>query len=250
MQTIDQFNFAGQRAIVRVDFNVPLDKETFAVTDDTRIRGALPTIKKILGDGGSVILMSHLGRPKNGPEKKFSLRHVIPVLSQHLGGKEILFADDCMGENAKQMAAALKPGQVLLLENLRFYAEEEGGCQETGESLAETVRGTAGQLCRRLCQRRVRYGPPRPRFDGAHRRLLRRRPQDVRIPDQQRAGRHGPRADFGRETFHRHHGRRQGVRQDHDYREPARPGAEPHHRRRHDLYICQGPGWQHRQFAL
>ncbi|MBQ7213614.1 MAG: phosphoglycerate kinase [Bacteroidales bacterium] len=143
MQTIDQFNFAGQRAIVRVDFNVPLDKETFAVTDDTRIRGALPTIKKILGDGGSVILMSHLGRPKNGPEKKFSLCHVIPVLSQHLGGKEILFADDCMGENAKQMAAALKPGQVLLLENLRFYAEEEGKPRGLAEDATDEEKAAA-----------------------------------------------------------------------------------------------------------
>ena len=143
MQTINQFNFAGKRAIVRVDFNVPLNKETFEVTDDTRIRGALPTIKKILADGGSAILMSHLGRPKNGPEKKFSLQHVIPVLSKHLGGKEILFADDCMGENAKQMAAALQPGQVLLLENLRFYAEEEGKPRGLAEDVTDEEKAAA-----------------------------------------------------------------------------------------------------------
>jgi phosphoglycerate kinase len=124
MQTIDHYSFSGKKAIIRVDFNVPLDKQTFAVTDDTRIRGALPTIKKILADGGSVILMSHLGRPK-GVEAKYSLRHVIGRLSELLG-MDVKFADDCMGESARKMATELKPGEVLLLENLRFYAEEEG----------------------------------------------------------------------------------------------------------------------------
>jgi phosphoglycerate kinase len=124
MQTIEKFNFAGKRAIMRVDFNVPLNKETFAVTDDTRVRGALPSIKKVLADGGSVILMSHLGRPK-GVEAKYSLQHVIPCIEGHLGFK-IKFADDCMGESAKTLSASLKPGEVLLLENLRYYAEEEG----------------------------------------------------------------------------------------------------------------------------
>ncbi len=126
MQMIDNFNFAGKRALVRVDFNVPLNKETLEVTDDNRIRGALPTIKKILADGGSVILMSHMGRPKKGFEPKISLKNVIPSLSAHLGGMEILFAPDCMGEEAKQLSASLKPGKVLLLENLRIYEEEEG----------------------------------------------------------------------------------------------------------------------------
>ena len=124
MQTIDNYNFKGKKAIIRVDFNVPLDKQTFAVNDDTRIRGALPTIKKILADGGSVILMSHLGRPK-GVEAKFSLKYVIGRLSELLG-KDVKFADDCVGESAKTMSAELKPGEILLLENLRFYAEEEG----------------------------------------------------------------------------------------------------------------------------
>ncbi|GHT78205.1 phosphoglycerate kinase [Bacteroidia bacterium] len=124
MQTIDKFNFKGKKAIVRVDFNVPLDKQTFAVTDDTRIRGALPTITKILSDGGAVILMSHLGRPK-GVEEKYSLKHVTGRLSE-LTGKPILFADDCAGESAKTKSAALNAGEILLLENLRFYAEEEG----------------------------------------------------------------------------------------------------------------------------
>ncbi len=121
---IQDFNFNGKKAIVRVDFNVPLDKETFVVTDDTRIRGALPTINKIINDGGCAILMSHLGRPK-GRMDKFSLRPVIPVLEKYLG-KKIKFADDCLGESTVKMTAELKPGEILLLENVRFYPEEEG----------------------------------------------------------------------------------------------------------------------------
>lgn len=122
MQIIDNYNFAGKKAIIRVDFNVPLGAQ-YEVTDDTRIRGALPTIKKVLQDGGSVILMSHLGRPKGGPEEKFSLKHVIPALTKLLG-VDIQFANDCIGEEAVEKAAALKPGEVLLLENLRFYTAE------------------------------------------------------------------------------------------------------------------------------
>ena len=122
MQMIDNYNFAGKKAIIRVDFNVPLGAQ-YEVSDDTRIRGALPSIKKVLADGGSVILMSHLGRPKSGPEEKFSLKHVIPTLSGHLG-VDILFADDCVGKQAVDKSAALKPGEVLLLENLRFYTAE------------------------------------------------------------------------------------------------------------------------------
>jgi phosphoglycerate kinase len=124
MKMIQDFNFNGIKTIVRVDFNVPLDKKTFVVTDDTRIRGALLTIRKILGDGGSVILMSHLGRPE-GRMEKYSLKPVLPVLEKHLGMK-VQFADDCLGESAVKMSAALKPGEVLLLENVRVYPEEEG----------------------------------------------------------------------------------------------------------------------------
>ena len=122
MQLIDNYSFAGEKAIIRVDFNVPLGAQ-YEVTDDTRIRGALPNIKKVLDDGGSAILMSHLGRPKSGPEEKFSLKHVIPTLSGHLG-IDVKFAGDCMGEEAVVKSAALKPGEVLLLENLRFYSAE------------------------------------------------------------------------------------------------------------------------------
>jgi phosphoglycerate kinase len=124
MKMIQDFNFKGIKTIVRVDFNVPLDKKTFVVTDDTRIRGALLTINKIIKDGGSVILMSHLGRPE-GRMEKYSLKPVLPVLEKYLGQK-VLFADDCLGESAVKMSAALKPGEVLLLENVRFYPEEEG----------------------------------------------------------------------------------------------------------------------------
>lgn len=121
--TIEQFNFAGKKAFVRVDFNVPLD-EAFNITDDTRMRAALPTLKKILADGGSLIIGSHLGRPK-GVTNKYSLKHILKHLEELLGC-EVQFAGDCMGEEAELKAAALQPGEVLLLENLRFYAEEEG----------------------------------------------------------------------------------------------------------------------------
>jgi phosphoglycerate kinase len=124
MKMIEDFNFGGQKAIVRVDFNVPLDKKTLTVTDDTRIRGALTTIRKIIADGGSVILTSHLGRPA-GREEKYSLKPVLPVLEKLLG-MNVKFAGDCLGKEAEAMAAALKPGEVLLLENVRYYPEEEG----------------------------------------------------------------------------------------------------------------------------
>jgi phosphoglycerate kinase len=124
MIMIQDFNFKGKKAIVRVDFNVPLDKKTFVVTDDTRIRGALKTINKIVNEGGSCILMSHLGRPE-GRQEKYSLKPVLPVLEKLLG-KKVMFAEDCLGAATEKMAAELKPGEVLLLENVRFYPEEEG----------------------------------------------------------------------------------------------------------------------------
>ena len=123
MQTIDTYNFAGKRAIVRVDFNVPLN-EQFQITDDTRIRAAIPTLKKVLNDGGAVIIMSHLGRPK-GPSDKYSLKHILPDIENKLGVK-VKFAPDCMGDEAAELSKNLKSGEVLLLENLRFYEEEEG----------------------------------------------------------------------------------------------------------------------------
>ncbi len=135
MKTVDNFNFSGKKAIMRVDFNVPLNAD-FQVTDDTRIRAAIPSIKKILEDGGAAILMSHLGRPKEGPEEKFSLKHVIPELSSHLG-TEVKFASDCIGEETLEMKKNLNPGEVLLLENLRFYKEETKGDKDFAKKLAE-----------------------------------------------------------------------------------------------------------------
>ncbi len=135
MKTINDINFKGKRALIRVDFNVPLDK-TFNVTDDNRIRATIPTLKKILNDGGSCILMSHLGRPKEGPEEKYSLRHTIKTTEQLLGVK-VKFASDCIGEEAIQLAGSLKPGEVLLLENLRFYKQEEKGDVAFAEKLSK-----------------------------------------------------------------------------------------------------------------
>lgn len=134
MIKFDSYNFAGKRAIVRVDFNVPLN-EKFEVTDNNRIKAALPTIKKIIDDGGSPILMSHLGRPKQGPEEKFSLKHVIPELEKLLG-VNVQFAPDCIGAEAVKLSSSLNPGEVLLLENLRFYKEEEKGDKGFAQKLA------------------------------------------------------------------------------------------------------------------
>ncbi|HTN22018.1 MAG TPA: phosphoglycerate kinase [Pelobium sp.] len=134
MKTIDDINFLGKKALVRVDFNVPLDAE-YNITDDKRMTAAMPTIKKILKDGGSVILMSHLGRPKDGPTEKYSLKHIVKHLSE-LTGTQVEFADDCIGTEAKEKAANLAIGGVLLLENLRFYKEEEKGDKAFAEKLA------------------------------------------------------------------------------------------------------------------
>lgn len=135
MQTIDTYDFKGKKALIRVDFNVPLN-DKFEITDDTRMRAAVPTIKKVLAGGGAVILMSHLGRPKNGPEDKFSLRHIQKHLEE-LTGVKVKFADNCVGESAKKEAAALQPGEILLLENLRFHKEEEKGDEEFARQLSE-----------------------------------------------------------------------------------------------------------------
>ncbi|HRG58319.1 MAG TPA: phosphoglycerate kinase [Bacteroidia bacterium] len=128
-------NFKNKRALIRVDFNVPLDAQ-FNVTDNTRILAALPTIKKILNDGGSVVLMSHLGRPKDGPTDKYSLKHLLSELKKHLSN-EIKFADDCISDNAFEISANLQPGEILLLENLRFYKQEEKGDFEFAQKLAK-----------------------------------------------------------------------------------------------------------------
>ena len=144
MFAIDNYNFSGKRAIIRVDFNVPLNSEG-KVTDDTRIRAAIPTIKKVLAGGGSVILMSHLGRPKKNPDAKYSLEQIIYAIEERLGQK-VAFAGDCMGERAAEMAKALKPGEVMLLENLRFYAEEEGKPRGLAEDATDEEKAEAKKV--------------------------------------------------------------------------------------------------------
>jgi phosphoglycerate kinase len=136
MSKFSDYNFKGQKALIRVDFNVPLNDQ-FEITDDTRIKAAVPTIQKILGDGGMVILMSHFGRPKDGPEDKYSLKHLINHLSGLLGGTKVFFATDCIGEQAYLTAAMMRPGEVLLLENLRFHKEEEKGDEKFAEKLSK-----------------------------------------------------------------------------------------------------------------
>jgi phosphoglycerate kinase len=136
MKTVDSINFKNQRALIRVDFNVPLDKETFEITDDSRMRATLPTLKKILNDGGSCVLMSHLGRPKDGPEDKYSLKHIVNHLKD-LTETTVHFADDCIGISAKNLADNLQPGEILLLENLRFYKEEEKGDRDFAFKLSQ-----------------------------------------------------------------------------------------------------------------
>jgi len=136
MSKFSDYNFKGQKALIRVDFNVPLN-DKLEITDDTRISAAIPTIKKILGDGGSAILMSHLGRPKDGPTDKYSLKHLVKHISELLGGITVLFANDCIGEQAYLTAGMLRAGEVLLLENLRFYKEEEKGDKAFAEKLSK-----------------------------------------------------------------------------------------------------------------
>lgn len=135
IKNVDNLSFEGKKALIRVDFNVPLD-DHYHVSDDTRIQAALPTINKILDDGGSVILMSHLGRPKSGPEDRFSLKHIVVTLEKALG-RPVKFASDCIGQEAELLSESLKPGEVLLLENLRFYKEEEKGDPEFAKKLSK-----------------------------------------------------------------------------------------------------------------
>ncbi len=135
MKTVDSFNFKNKKALVRVDFNVPLN-DKYEITDLTRIKAVEPTIRKILNDGGSAILMSHLGRPKSGPEEKFSLKHLVNELSDRFGTM-VKFASDCIGEESIELSATLKPGEILLLENLRFHAEEKKGDAGFAQKLAK-----------------------------------------------------------------------------------------------------------------
>jgi len=138
MQTIHNYNFSNKKVLIRVDFNVPLN-EKFEITDDTRMQAALPTIKKVIEGGGSPLIMSHLGRPKSGPEEKFSLKHLVPHLSDLLGGVNVKMAPDCIGDEVRKMAGKLEPGEVLMLENLRFHKEETAGDENFAGKLAKNA---------------------------------------------------------------------------------------------------------------
>ena len=158
MISIDNFDFDSKKALVRVDFNVPLDKETLEITDDKRIRAALPTIQKIISDNGSAIIMSHLGRPKNGPEDKFSLKHIKNRIEE-LTGAKVYFSTNCIGEEAKELASKILPGEILLLENVRFHAEETKGdvsfakqLSELGDCYVNDAFGTAHRAHASTCQ--------------------------------------------------------------------------------------------------
>jgi phosphoglycerate kinase len=141
MQSIENYPFKGKRALIRVDFNVPMN-DAAEVTDDTRIRAAIPTIKKVLAEGGSIVLLSHMGRPKDGPSEKLSLKQIIPTIEKNLDGHKVLFGGDCMGEQAAEMSKNLKAGEILLLDHLRFYKEEEKGNEEFARKLASYGDGT------------------------------------------------------------------------------------------------------------
>jgi phosphoglycerate kinase len=136
MQKIETYDFSGKKALIRVDFNVPLN-DKFEITDDTRMRAAIKTIQKVIDGGGSPIIMSHLGRPKSGPEDKFSMRHIVNHLSELLGGATVKIAPDCIGDEVKKIASELKAGEVLVLENLRFHKEEEKGDEAFAGQIAE-----------------------------------------------------------------------------------------------------------------
>ena len=136
MAIIDKYNFSGKRALIRVDFNVPMDKTTLTITDNTRIKAAIPTIRKVLDAGGSVVLMSHMGRPKLGPEPKYSLENIVSEIEKELG-QEVIFAGDSIGESAYAITENLKPGKVVLLENLRFYPQEKAGNKVFADKLAQ-----------------------------------------------------------------------------------------------------------------
>jgi phosphoglycerate kinase len=170
MSKFASYNFKDQKALVRVDFNVPLN-DKLEITDDTRMKATVPTIKKILGDGGSAILMSHLGRPKGGPEDKFSLKHLVKHLGE-LTGAPVLFASDCIGEQALMSAKMLRPGEILLLENLRFYKEEEKGDEGFAEKLSRLgdiyVNDAFGTAHRAHASTAIiaKYFPPEKRMFG------------------------------------------------------------------------------------
>ena len=261
MQTIDQFNFAGKKAFVRVDFNVPLD-EQFNITDDNRMRAALPTLKKILASGGSLIIGSHMGRPKKNPDPKASLKVIVNHLSELLG-VPVQFAEDC--QKADEQVAALKPGEVLLLENLRFYAEEEGKPRGLAEDASDEEKAAAKKVVKasqkEFTKKLASYADcyVNDAFGTAHRAhastalIAEYFDEDHKmfgyLMNQEVTAIEKIMTDTAR-PFTAIMGGSKGFVQDRDYRKPAFQSGQPHHCRRHDLYLCQGARWQDRSLHL
>ena len=259
---IDSYDFKGKRAIIRVDFNVPLDNKG-QVTDDTRIRAAIPTIRKVLDAGGSVILMSHLGRPKKNNDMKYSLGQIVPAIEKLLG-KPVIFAGDCMGEKAAETARNLKPGEVMLLENLRFYAEEEGKPRGLAEDASEEEKAAAKKAVKasqkEFVERLASYADCyiNDAFGTAHRAhastalIADKFPHDkmfgyVMENELQAVDRLmlNPRRPVRGD-----HRRVESFDQDLDPRKPDGEGRFDRHRRRYVLHLRSGAGRQSRQLAL
>lgn len=225
--TIDTCNFAGHKAIVRVDFNVPLD-ENGNITDDTRIRGALPTLKKILADGGALIIMSHMGKPKGKVNPKLSLGQIKEAVAAALNAP-VTFAPDCA--KAQEAAAALKPGEVLLLENLRFYPEEEGkpvGIDKEDpayDQAKKEMKVRQQEFAKTLASYAdyyvmLRHSTPQARFYGSDRRLFRRRPQDARLSHGERSRSCRQHSQKHQASLHSYHGWIESVDKNRHHREP------------------------------
>ncbi len=231
-KTVKDIDLKGKRVLMRVDFNVPMDKGV--VTDDKRIKAALPTIKYVLEQGASLILMSHLGRPKGGPDPEFSLKPAAQALSSLLG-IPVKMAPDCVGPEVEAMAKALKPGEVLMLENTRFHAGEEKNDLGLAKQMA-----APGRCLRQRC---LRVGPPGPLLHRGRGPLPAGR---LGLPDGTGAG--VPRAGYQqpRAPLHCHPGRGQDQRQDPGGGEPADQMRQAHHRRRHGEYF---PGCQRLEYA-
>ena len=235
-KTIDDENYCGKKVLVRCDFNVPM--KDGVITNENRINAALPTIQKLINDGAKVILCSHLGKPKNGPEAKFSLAPVAKALSAKLG-KDVVFADDdnVVGDNAKAAVAAMNNGDVVLLQNTRFRKEETKNVPAFSEELASLadayVDDAFGSCHRAHCST---AGVTDYIKDTAVGYLMEK---EIRYL--------GQRGQRSRPSLHRHPGRRQGGRQAERHLQPAGEGGYPDHRRRHGLYLHQGSGLRDRQ---
>ena len=235
-KTIDDQNYCGKKVLVRCDFNVPM--KDGVITNENRINAALPTIQKLVNDGAKVILCSHLGKPKNGPEAKFSLAPVAVALSAKLG-KTVVFADDdnVVGENAKAAVAAMNNGDVVLLQNTRFRKEETKNMPEFSQELASLADAYVDDA----------FGSSPP-CTLLHRRCHRlHQGYRCRLPDGEGDQVPGQRRQRSRPSLHRHPGRRKGRRQAERHLQPAGEGRYPDHRRRHGLHLRQGSGLRGRQ---